>query len=143
MQGYAFVLTSNVTPTAPLFQAGRFHPLSHPAVTKTLRLLLKQTGLDESQYASHSFRIGAATTAAAARLPVWLIKGLGCWSSNAYLTSIHQQPSLNSKVYKLVDGTSQPTLEPDTHLQASKTYLNSLCNIVFTINLLKHVKSLK
>ena len=67
-------LTSNVAPTTPLFQAGRFHPLSFAAVTKTLCLLLKQAGLDESQYASHSFRIGAATTGAAAGLPVWLVK---------------------------------------------------------------------
>ena len=33
---------------------------------------------------SHSFRIGAATTAAAAGHPRWLIQALGRWSSNCY-----------------------------------------------------------
>ena len=33
---------------------------------------------------SHSFRIGAATTAAAAGYPRWLIQALGRWSSNCY-----------------------------------------------------------
>ena len=33
---------------------------------------------------SHSFRIGAASTAAAAGLPRWLIQSLGRWTSNCY-----------------------------------------------------------
>ena len=33
---------------------------------------------------SHSFRIGAATTAAASGYPRWLIQALGRWSSNCY-----------------------------------------------------------
>ena len=33
---------------------------------------------------SHSFRIGAATTAAAAGCPRWLIQSLGRWTSNCY-----------------------------------------------------------
>ena len=33
---------------------------------------------------SHSFRIGAATIAAAAGFPRWLIQALGRWSSNCY-----------------------------------------------------------
>ena len=79
-------VSGDVTPSAPLYQAGKFHPLSRAAVTNTLRQLLKQAGTDHSHYSSHSFRIGAATTAAAAGLPAWLIKNLGRWSSNAYLT---------------------------------------------------------
>ena len=70
-------LSGIVAPITLLFKAGRFHPLSHAAVTKTLRELLHQAGLNESQYASHSFRIGEATTAAAVGLPAWLIKSLG------------------------------------------------------------------
>ena len=35
---------------------------------------------------SHSFRIGAATTAAAAGLPRWLIQALGRWTSDCYKT---------------------------------------------------------
>jgi len=109
-------LSGSVPLTDPVFQAGRFKPLSRAAVTKTLRALLHQAGVNDLQYASHSFRIGAATTAAAAGLPAWLIKQLGRWSSNAYLTYIHQQPSLTAQVYELLsrtDASRQTTWEPD------------------------------
>ena len=66
-----------------LFNAGRFAPLTNASLNKALRILLKNAGLDQLQYASHSLRIGAATTAAAARIPVWMIKTLGRWNSNA------------------------------------------------------------
>ena len=110
-------VSGDVTPSAPLYQAGKFHPLSRTAVTNTLRQLLKQAGTDHSHYSSHSFRIGAATTAAAAGLPAWLIKHLGRWSSNAYLTYIHQQPALTSQIYELLshtDASNQPIWEPDS-----------------------------
>jgi len=113
---HAFKLTAgNPATSTCVFQAGRFHSLSHSAVTKTLRKLLHQAGLDEFQYASHSFCIGAATTAAAAGLPEWLIKNLGRWSSNAYITYIHHQLSLSSKLYELLshtDASTQPVWEP-------------------------------
>ena len=82
-------LIGEVTPSNSLYEAGRFHPLSRTAVTNSLCQLLKQVRLNYTQYSSHNFRIGAATTAAAAGLPVWLIKNLGRWSSNAYRTYIH------------------------------------------------------
>ena len=73
----------------PLFAAGQFFPLSRTHVTNTLRCLLNQAGYDSQLYSSHSFRIGAATTsAAAAGLPSWLIKTLGQWNSDAYMTYI-------------------------------------------------------
>jgi len=51
--------------------------------------LFKQTSLylaliNPIQYASQSFRIGATTTAAAARIPAWMIKSLVHWNSNIY-----------------------------------------------------------
>jgi len=110
-------LSDTSTPSAYMFQSGRFHSFSRAAVTNTLCQLLKQAGLNYSQYALHSFHIRAATTAAAAGLPAWLIKNLGRWSSSPYLSYIHQQPSLTSKVYKLLsrmDASNQPTSKPDT-----------------------------
>ena len=108
-------VSGDVTPSASLYQAGRFHPLSRAAVTNTLRQLLR---IDHPHYSSHSFRIGPATTAAAARLPAWSIKNLSRWSSNAYLTYIHQQPALTSRIYELLshtDASSQPIWELDSH----------------------------
>ena len=51
-------------------------------------MLLQLAGYDQHSYASHSFRIGAATTTAATGLPAWLIKAMGRWSSDAYQTYI-------------------------------------------------------
>ena len=68
----------------PLFNGGRFAPLLRVHITSVVRLLLQGTGVNQAHYSSHSFRIGATTTAAAAGLPVSLIKTLGRWKSNAY-----------------------------------------------------------
>jgi len=63
----------------PLFFGGRFTPLNRHKLTIALRTLLQPTGYNEQHFASHSFRIGVATTAAAAGMPLWLIKTLGRW----------------------------------------------------------------
>jgi len=61
-------------PTDPPFNAER---LSQVSLNKTLCHMLMQGGLNQSNFASHSFRIGASTTAAAAGIPSWIIKSLG------------------------------------------------------------------
>ena len=53
-----------------------------------MRTALRSAGLDHSRYAGHSFRIGAATTAARQGLPDSLIKTLGRWESSAYMLYI-------------------------------------------------------
>ena len=60
-----------------LVYGGCFSPLSRANVTTTLRQLLHGTNEEPVNYASHSFRIGATTTAAAAGLSPALIKTLG------------------------------------------------------------------
>lgn len=72
----------------PFVQWRALFPLSRVDITATLRQLLHDTNAVPSNYASHSFRIGAATTAAAAGLPPAVIKTLGRWKSNAYETYI-------------------------------------------------------
>lgn len=49
-----------------------------------LRGLLTETGLEASLFSGHSFRIGAATTAAMAGLQDSTIQALGRWSSSAF-----------------------------------------------------------
>lgn len=68
----------------PLFIMPNGKALSRSETVKRLRILLSNIGVDASRYSGHSFRIGAASTAAKARIPIYLIKLLGRWSSSAY-----------------------------------------------------------
>lgn len=65
------------------FQDGRF--LTRQRLVEKVRVALRETGVDEAKYCSHSFRIGAATTAAAKGIEDAMIKTLGRWRSLAYL----------------------------------------------------------
>ena len=49
-----------------------------------MRSALAVLGYDEAAYAGHSFRIGAATTAAERGIEDSLIKMMGRWESSAY-----------------------------------------------------------
>ena len=50
-----------------------------------IRSGLKEAGIDDSKYCSHSFRIRAATTAVAAGIEDSVIKTLSRWESLAYM----------------------------------------------------------
>ena len=73
----------------PLFTFADGSCLTRQSLTEHLRTLLTSVGHDATAFASHSFRIGAATTAATAGLPDWLIQALGRWSSSCYTTHTH------------------------------------------------------
>ena len=75
-----------------VYYGGHFTTPSRDHLTDVLQRLLQQAGYQQCLYSSHSFRIGTATTAAAAGLPAWLIKSLGRWSSDAYQTYIQCPP---------------------------------------------------
>ena len=49
-----------------------------------LRYVLKEAGIDCSRYSSHSFRIGAAKTAAARGISDSTIQTLGRWASDSF-----------------------------------------------------------
>ena len=66
-----------------VFLDGRF--LTRQRLVEALRLALARSGIDDSKYSGHSFRIGAATTAASKGVEDCIIKTLGRWSSLAYL----------------------------------------------------------
>ena len=53
-----------------------------------IRAALQAIGLPAEQFAGHSFRIGAATTAAQAGIEDSVIQSLGRWSSSAFLAYI-------------------------------------------------------
>ena len=54
-------------------------------IGRRMREALHPSGVDVSKFAGHSFRIGAATTAASVGVEDSLIKTMGRWESSAYL----------------------------------------------------------
>ena len=84
--------------SGPLFTFQSGCVLTRGRFTSEARLLLSKGGLNSSEFAGHSFRIGAATTAASANLPPWLIKVLGRWSSDCFERYIKTPPSVLAQV---------------------------------------------
>ena len=82
-------LRSCTRPDSPLFTFTDNTFLTRHSLSNILKSLLRPTCPDIDRYSSHSFRIGAATTASAADVPAWLIKVLGRWSSNCFERYIH------------------------------------------------------
>ena len=69
--------------------------LCYEDVLADLRSRLERIGLDASQFAAHSWRIGAATSASCAGLAPHLIKAMGRWKSNAF--EVYIQPDLQTR----------------------------------------------
>ena len=95
MQTYLLIRGSS---PGPLFQHFSGTALTREALIAETRQLLSLSGLNSSHYAGHSYRIGAATTAASVGLPPWLIKTLGRWSSDCYERYIQCPTPLLSRV---------------------------------------------
>lgn len=92
------------------FQSGRY--LTRSTVSHLLRDSSRTAGLPHRSLKGHSFRIGAASVAAAAGLPDWLIKVLGRWSSDCYQLYIRTpQSTLESVAPRMaaVSGCFSPT----------------------------------
>ena len=81
MLGY---LVQRGSAPGPLFVFNDGHPLTRDRFVSALQRALADAGIDSSLYAGHSFRVGAATTAALQGLQDSLIKTLGRWESSAY-----------------------------------------------------------
>ena len=76
----------------PLFLTKEGQGLTRQLLSTLLDAVLTKLHLQPSQYNTHSFRIGAATSAAQADIPDRCIKVLGRWRSDAYRQYIHMQP---------------------------------------------------
>ena len=77
----------------PLFKWQSGTPLYRNQLVKEVRAVLTRAGLPAASFAGHSFRIGAATTAATVGVEDSLIQTLGRWKSSAYLLYIRLDPS--------------------------------------------------
>ena len=69
----------------PLFKFEDGRPLTRQRFVDEVRKGLKLAGINQDKYSGHSFRSGAATTAAARGVEDSIIKTLGRWESLAYL----------------------------------------------------------
>ena len=85
-----------------MFRDGRF--LTRERLVTAIRVALQKARLDCAKYCGHSFRIGAATTAASRGM---VIKTLGRWRSLAYLE------------YIKIPGNSWQTTPAHWHLRES------------------------
>ena len=100
---------SHKTKTGPLFMWHDNRYLTRPSFAASLAKI-KPHHL--TTMSSHSFRIGAATTAAAAGYPRWLIQALGRWTSNCYRDYIRiPQGTLQNVSISLAQQYHQP-LQP-------------------------------
>ena len=84
---YKFVSTrlgSGANLKSPLFIDSDDKILSRDKFIVYIRDILSKIGLCDLDYCGHSFRIGAATSAAAVGIEDHLIQTLGRWSSNCY-----------------------------------------------------------
>ena len=68
--------------SGPFFINTHGQPLTHSRLSSFIQSVLQGAGIPR-QFSSHSFRIGAATTAAQCGIPDHLIKTMGRWSSDA------------------------------------------------------------
>ena len=69
----------------PFFHFSNHTPLTKARFTTKVCDALAAVGVDRTSYSGHSFRIGAATTAAMAGVADSVIQALGRWSSAAFL----------------------------------------------------------
>ncbi len=68
----------------PLFRFRDGRSLTRTRFVAKVKGALTTAGVDQAGYSGHSFRIGAATTAAQQGISDATIKRLGRWKSNAY-----------------------------------------------------------
>ena len=84
----------------PLFILQSGAPLTRSYLVSQLQAALRQAGIEDSGFNGHSFRIGAATTAAQQGLEDSLIQTLGRWRSDAFKTYIKLPRSQLASVSK-------------------------------------------
>ena len=73
----------------PFFEYKNGKALLRAHLTSVVQRLLERDGYPyAAAFKGHSFRSGAATTAAEAGVPDWLIRTMGRWASDAHLTYI-------------------------------------------------------
>ena len=86
----------------PLFITEDGRALTRQTFSVMLDSVLEKLHLDTRSFNTHSFRIGAATTAAMAHIPDSQIMMLGRWQSDAYQRYIKTPPQVLANLSKLL-----------------------------------------
>lgn len=86
--GVLSYMTCRGSEPGPFFKLSNGQPLTKAYFTHHIRSALRAIGLPDDQFAGHSFRIGAATTAARAGIDDSKIRILGRWNSAAFLAYV-------------------------------------------------------
>ncbi len=81
-------VASDLCPVSAVLAYLTVKPLTRQRLVSAVREALEHAGVEADKYAGHSFRIGAATTAASRGLEDLTIQKLGRWHSLAYLEYI-------------------------------------------------------
>ena len=81
--------------------------LTPPLFRVSLFYILKSIGISTKEYNTHSFRIGAATSAKAAGISDVYIQMLGRWQSDAFKTYVKTPPEDLAKFSKLLASTEE------------------------------------
>ena len=93
------------TSDGPFFRFEDGRHLFRDKFVTAVRTALAASGINPSHYAGHSFRIGAATTAANCGLQDSLIKTLSRWESSAYTLYIRTPKETLCSVSRSLAGT--------------------------------------
>ena len=94
--------------TGPFFLDSSQAVITKQRFVERIRGILNSIGLPQHQYAGHSFRIGAATTAAAAGIEDSTIQTLGRWHSAAFLQYIRTPKTQLAAISASLASTSNP-----------------------------------
>ena len=109
----AFII-SHPTKTGPMFTYADGTYLTRRRLNNLLRTIFPKK--PNEPISTHSLRIGAATTAAAAGLPKWLIQQLGRWNSDCFRTYIRIPNQTINAVSHLLANTLDHTNQFDPDL---------------------------
>lgn len=90
----------------PMFKLASGRPLTRARFTSEVRAALRSAGVDPERYSGHSFRSGAATTAAEKGLNHSYIQQLGRWTSGCYHLYVRTPREKLASISELLAGTS-------------------------------------
>ena len=115
-----------------LFQNGTV--LTRVKFSKLVRETVLAAGWS-GNFTSHSFRIGAASTAASLGVPDYLIKALGRWNSNAYLlyVKLSRHQVISFKTYGLISTLYSWVVIPCSIDEESATLTSYLRPLIATL----------